>query len=194
MSDRTIVLLRHAKAENPDGLADVDRPLTARGHADAAAAGAWLAHSGHLPDLVICSPAKRTRQTWHGVALALAEATAPAARLDRAESSVAAGASPETTRSTSAPVVRYEDTVYTGGAEELLALVREADEPVSAILLIGHNPAISELSALLDPALTEDSDGLRTSSVAVHRLTGSWRECAPGAASLLAAHTARAPH
>jgi phosphohistidine phosphatase len=193
MSDRTIVLLRHAKAENPDGLADVDRPLTARGHADAAAAGAWLAHSGHVPDLVICSPAKRTRQTWHGVALALAEGAGSMGPAGGAESSVASGTAPEAARTASAPLVRYEDTVYTGDADQLLALVCGTDEPVSAILLVGHNPAISELSALLDPVLAADSDGLRTSSVAVHRLTGSWRECAPGAASLLASHTARAP-
>ncbi|SDY21841.1 phosphohistidine phosphatase [Micromonospora pattaloongensis] len=192
MPERTIVLLRHAKAENPDGIADADRPLTARGHADAAAAGAWLAHSGHLPDLVICSPAKRTRQTWHGVALALAEAVTSAE--NPAESSIASATDPDIARATgSSPVVRYEDKVYSGSAEDLLTLVRDADESVSAILVVGHNPAISQLSALLDAALTPDSDGLRTSSLAVHRLNGSWRECGPGAASLLASHTARAP-
>ena len=46
------MLLRHAKADNPPAVADIDRPLTARGHADAAAAGAWLAHRGYVPDLV----------------------------------------------------------------------------------------------------------------------------------------------
>ena len=66
MSERTLVILRHAKAERPAELADADRPLTQRGHADAAAAGAWLAARGYRPDLVLCSPAKRTRQTWPG--------------------------------------------------------------------------------------------------------------------------------
>ena len=70
---RTLVLLRHAKAEaaGSDAPDDAERPLTARGHADAAAAGAWLARHGLLPDVVICSPARRTRQTWHGVALGM---------------------------------------------------------------------------------------------------------------------------
>src|SRR5256885_16922284 len=81
---RTLVILRHAKAARPAGVADVDRPLTDRGHADAAAAGAWLAARGYVPDLVLCSPAKRTRQTWHGVAMALSAAQAPEARYEAA--------------------------------------------------------------------------------------------------------------
>ncbi|MFC7481813.1 SixA phosphatase family protein [Luedemannella flava] len=74
MTIRTLAILRHAKADNPPGVADLDRPLTPRGHADATAAGAWLAAKAILPDLVICSPARRTRETWHGVALGLSAA------------------------------------------------------------------------------------------------------------------------
>ena len=92
------MVLRHAKAERPTGVADEDRPLTERGHADAAAAGAWLAARGYRPDLVLCSPAKRTRQTWRAVALALAGS-------DQAE-------------------VRYEPDLYHGGVAEALGLVR----------------------------------------------------------------------
>ena len=75
VTTRTLVILRHAKAANPEGVADPDRPLTSRGHADAAAAGAWLAHRDLQPDLVLCSSARRTRETWHGVALALSTAS-----------------------------------------------------------------------------------------------------------------------
>src|SRR5262249_13960879 len=71
-TSRTLVILRHAKAEAPNRAADLERSLTERGHADAGAAGAWLVARGYLPNLVICSPARRTRQTWHGVAVALA--------------------------------------------------------------------------------------------------------------------------
>jgi phosphohistidine phosphatase len=163
MTERTLVLLRHAKAERPTGTADIDRPLTARGHADAAAVGAWLAHRDLLPDDVICSPAKRTRQTWHGVALAL-------------------GSEPE---------VRYEPAAYGGTARDLLELVRGAAGGATTVLVIGHNPAISDLSGLLDPAAASDSDGLRTSGLAVHRFEGAWADCEPGKAALTAAHTAR---
>ncbi|MEJ3743436.1 histidine phosphatase family protein [Actinomycetes bacterium KLBMP 9797] len=164
MTDRTLVLLRHSKADRPARIADIDRPLTARGHADAAAAGAWLARRRLLPDVVICSPAKRTRQTWHGVALALGECT---------------------------PTVSYEAPLYGGDAEELLAAIRSAPEHAATVLVIGHNPPISELSLLLDPNGAIDSDGLRTSGIAVHRVEGGWAGCAPGSAPLASTHTAR---
>jgi phosphohistidine phosphatase len=165
MTARTLVLLRHAKADRPAGLADVDRPLTDRGHADASAAGAWLTSKGYVPDLVICSPAKRTRQTWHGVALSLP----------------------------SAPSVRYEKRVYSGRAQDLLSLVTGAEDDIGTVLLIGHNPSVSLFSTLLDPAGgAGDSDGLRTCGLAVHQLPGAWHECGTIPAPLTTTHTARA--
>ena len=78
MTARTLVLLRHAKAETPGEVFDYDRRLAPRGAADAVAAGAWLAAHDLLPDLVLCSPAARTRQTWHGVAVGLSVGLGPA--------------------------------------------------------------------------------------------------------------------
>lgn len=182
MTERTIVLLRHAKAESPNDTSDIDRSLTERGHSDAAAAGTWLAHRGYLPDLVICSPARRTRQTWHGLAVALAESAATGS----------AGSQSSAVGPTSgAPAVRYETAVYNGGAEDLLDLVKTAGESVSTVLLVGHNPAISQLSVLLDPAGGGDFEGLRTSGIAVHRFNGAWAECEAGTAPLVVSHTAR---
>ncbi len=60
------------------------------------------------------------------------------------------------------------------------------------MLLIGHNPTVSALSALLDRAAARDSDGLRTSGIAVHTLDGPWSGYAPGAAPLVMTGTARA--
>jgi phosphohistidine phosphatase len=180
MTERSLVLLRHGKAGRPDGVADVDRPLTARGHADAAAAGAWIAHSGYSPDLVICSPAKRTRQAWHGAALGMAAA---AGLTGTAGSGAAAPAMP--------PVVRYEADMYAGSARDLLRIVRAVGPEVSTVLLIGHNPTISELSALLDPTGSGDPAGLRTSGIAVHRLGGKWQDCTPAGTPRTACHTAR---
>jgi phosphohistidine phosphatase len=59
----TLIVLRHAKAVTEFGLPDIDRPLSGRGRRDASAAGKWLGKAGLAPDLVRCSPAKRTRQT-----------------------------------------------------------------------------------------------------------------------------------
>jgi len=164
MTARRLVLLRHAKADTPPGTADEDRPLSARGHADAQAAGAWLA-TRHVPELVFCSPAKRTRQTWHAVA-----ANLPA---------------------TAAPMVRYERGLYLGGADQLLELVRTVEDGVSSVLVIGHNPSLSQLALELDPEGGLDSDGLRTSGLTVHRVDGPWAECGPQQAPVTATHTAR---
>ena len=62
MPVRTLVLVRHAKAETPGEQPDFDRALTATGRADADAAGAWLADHGLRPQLVLCSAARRTRR------------------------------------------------------------------------------------------------------------------------------------
>lgn len=166
---RRLVIMRHAKAEQPDGVDDVDRPLTDRGHADSGAAGAWLADSDYVPDLVLCSPAKRTRQTWHGVAIALVN--------DGGFSS---------------PSVRYEPALYDGNAMDLLEVVHQTDPAVETILLIGHNPAVSSLSALLDPEADQDFDGLRTAGIAVYeREGGEWVDFEPDSTPLAATHTAR---
>jgi phosphohistidine phosphatase len=162
VTTRTLVLLRHAKADNPPAVSDIDRPLTARGHADAAAAGAWPSHRCYLPDLVVCSPSRRTRETWHDVALAMS----------------------------TAPDVRFDDEVYAASADELLDLVCGMDDSSATVLVVGHNPGLSQLSMLLDD--TGDAEGLRTAGAAVHRFDGHWVECVQGSANLVAAHTARA--
>ncbi|MEH1014841.1 histidine phosphatase family protein [Micromonospora sp. CPCC 206060] len=174
-TERTLVLLRHAKAESPPGVADVERPLAVRGRADAVAAGAWLTDHGYLPTLVICSPAARTRQTWHGVALGLS------GRADQP-----AGHVPST-----GPQVRYETTAYAASPGELLELVRAVDQATSTVLLIAHNPGISLLSGLLDPGQLRD-EGLRTAGLAAHRVGTAWADLGPGTAPLVRAHTARA--
>ncbi|MGW4421777.1 SixA phosphatase family protein [Streptosporangium sp. NPDC004631] len=60
---RTLIVLRHAKAVHIPGLADRERPLTGRGRRDAHRVGETLAGMGLQPDLVLCSPSARTRET-----------------------------------------------------------------------------------------------------------------------------------
>lgn len=124
MTNRTLVLLRHAKADRPEGVADFDRPLTRRGRADATAAGGWLVDRGLLPDLVVCSPARRAKETWHGVASALP----------------------------TAPDVRYDAVVYDATTADLLGVVKALPETARTVLLVGHNPGFEDLSLRLDPA------------------------------------------
>lgn len=61
---RRLVVLRHAKSAWPDDGADHERPLAPRGRRSAPAAGRRLREADCVPDLVVCSTARRTRQTW----------------------------------------------------------------------------------------------------------------------------------
>ncbi|MFF3869913.1 SixA phosphatase family protein [Micromonospora sp. NPDC001898] len=169
-TERTLVLLRHAKAEPPGDGTDGDRQLTARGQADAAAAGAWLARHGLLPDVVFCSPARRTRGTWHGVALGMT------------------GSPDEAGPAGTLPAVRYEPGVYEAGPVELLSLVRSAPPEATTVLLVAHNPGVSLLSALLDPERA-DQQGMRTADLVVHRTRLRWADLRR--ADITARHTAR---
>jgi phosphohistidine phosphatase len=169
MTARTLVLLRHAKAETPGDRPDFERRLTDKGQADADAAGSWLADQGLHPDLVICSPAARARQTWHGVAVALAQAN------------------PEG----SAPEVHYEAGLYDGGRTEVIDLLRAVPEGTSTVLVVGHNPTMSDVSLLLRPAADLDDAGLKTAGMAVHRADGPWSQTEPGGMPLIEQHTVR---
>ena len=65
---RELILLRHAHADPalPDQ-ADIDRPLSAEGLAEAESAGRWLREQNLVPDCVLCSPSRRTRETLEAV-------------------------------------------------------------------------------------------------------------------------------
>jgi phosphohistidine phosphatase len=170
MTARTLVLLRHAKAETPGDRPDFERRLTKKGEVDADAAGSWLADEGLRPDLVICSPATRARQTWHGVAVALAQADpeGPAAE------------------------VHYEHGMYDGGRTELIDLLRAVPDGTSTVLAVGHDPTMSDVSILLRPDADTDAAGLKTAGMAVHRAEGPWSQTEPGGMPLVQEHTARA--
>lgn len=171
-AERTLVLLRHAKAEPPEDGPDVERPLAPRGRADAAAAGAWLARHQLLPDVVLCSAARRTRETWHSVAMGMT------------------GVPPEGGSAGPGPEVRYETDAYEAHPEDLLLLIRRVSPAARTVLLIAHNPGISLLSAFLDPQRA-DPEGLRTSDLVVHRTTVAWAALDGATADITARHTAR---
>ncbi|GED98707.1 SixA phosphatase family protein [Gordonia crocea] len=60
---RTLVLLRHGKSAYPAGADDHHRPLAPRGISQAALAGQWMRDEQLAVDAVLCSTAKRTRET-----------------------------------------------------------------------------------------------------------------------------------
>ena len=159
---RKLVLLRHAKSDWPD-VADHDRPLAKRGRRDAPVVGRWIGASGHAPDAVVCSTARRARETWELVSTGLA-AAAPG----------------------EPPAVRYEPRVYEATVLGLLMLVREFDAAWRTALVVGHNPGIAELTAGLASPESPPPQAFPTAAVAVLGLPGLWAEAGPGEARLLA--------
>lgn len=120
-TSRRLLLLRHSKAEHVFGKADHERELTDRGHADARAIGEWLAAQGIEPDLVICSTATRTRQTW-------ASAQDGGARADATE---------------------FEKAIYHGGVRAVVTAVQEVDPALTTVLVVGHEPTMSATTEIL---------------------------------------------
>lgn len=168
MDTRTLVLLRHAKTESGDGKQDVDRELTNRGCRDAAEAGRLL--HDRFPDgvdLVHCSIARRTRQTWDQVS----------------QAGVQCGD------------VRHEEQAYNASADELLALVRDqTPDQMGTVVLLGHSPGIPDLLGVLaDPAGSAVRVPARygTCGVAVLELGTPWSNLAPGTARLTSFDQAR---
>lgn len=158
---RRLVLLRHAKSDWPE-VADHDRPLAKRGRRDAPVAGRWLGARGYVPDTVVCSTARRARETWVLAAAGLAEAVPGAA-----------------------PPVRYEARVYDATVLGLLMLVRELPDSSRTALVVGHNPGLADLVVgLVDPPPYPPAR-FPTAAAAVLGLPGTWAYTAPAHARLL---------
>ena len=159
---RRLVLLRHAKSSWEDDLPDVRRPLSPRGRRDALAAGHWLAENVGRPDLVLCSTAVRTRQTW--------------ARACEAEPDIL-GTVP----------VRYESAVYEAWSDTLLDLLHELPVDVTTVVLVGHGPGLPDLAERLNRVSGDGPLGkYKTSGIASFAVFGSWAELGPGTAALTA--------
>ncbi len=160
---RILYLLRHAKSDRSDpGLADSDRPLAARGKRDAPAMGAYMRGHDYLPDLVLCSTAVRTRETW---ALMQPE--------------LGGGIAMECDRK-----------LYLASPEAMLQRLRAVGENVAGVLMIGHNPGLARLAALLAPrgerrALARMREKYPTSGLAViHLHIDRWEQSEPGSGTL----------
>jgi phosphohistidine phosphatase len=157
---RSIVLLRHSKADWPD-VADHERPLADRGRQEAPASGEWLAAHGITPQLALCSTAVRTRETWK----------------------LAAPRLPERPRTV------YEERLYDASAGQIIAVVNDVPDEVRDLLVVGHNPGIQAVADVLagageGDALTRMSRGFPTSAIAVLRFTGPWKSVEPGVGTL----------
>jgi phosphohistidine phosphatase len=114
-----LTLFRHAKSSWADqSLGDFDRPLAPRGEEAAPRMGAFLAERGLIPDLVLCSTSRRTRDT---LSLALGALTSP-------------------------PRTQFLDGLYHATVPALTAIIRAAPDEAHHLMLIGHNPGLQALT------------------------------------------------
>ena len=114
-------LLRHAKSSWDDDGDDHARPLNKRGRESARLIGDSLPRAIGALDLVLCSSALRTRETAE---LALASFS-------------------------KAPPILFEDGLYLASPDKLMERLRELDEEVESVMVIGHNPGLHELAIML---------------------------------------------
>jgi phosphohistidine phosphatase len=115
----TLILLRHAKSSWHDpAIPDQDRPLNSRGVAAAPLMGRAMAKHGLDPDLVLCSPARRTRDT---LALVL-----PQLKTE--------------------PQIVYEHDLYHATAAEMLTLLHKVAPAANRVLMVGHNPELQSFA------------------------------------------------
>ncbi|UNK42713.1 histidine phosphatase family protein [Luteimonas sp. S4-F44] len=153
---RELILLRHAHADPAlPGQADIDRPLSAEGLAEAEAAGRWLRDKTLIPDCVLCSPARRTRETLEAV-------LGVVGYVDQ----------------------RLEPAIYEAMPGTLAGLVDEHRE-VGRLLLVGHNPGLERLAALLHSGQSGDYRGMPPGGIAVLSLRDD-AAVEPGVADLSA--------
>ncbi len=149
---KRLTLMRHGDAQWKDPeVADFVRPLNRRGSSESEAMGRRLSELILVPDLIIASPARRAQQTAEIVARELA-------LLPRS--------------------IRFEEVLYLAGAQEILRLARTIGPRFPHLLIIGHNPGISELANLLAP--NADVGGLATAAFCTLTFdTDQWSAVSP---------------
>ena len=133
---KLLTLVRHAKSSwKHSDLSDRQRPLNARGERDAPDMGQRIVTHGIRPSLIITSPAMRA---WTTARIIAAEIGYPAEFLQR------------------------EDSLYLASLDDLLGAVVAQDSGFNSLMVVGHNPGITDFANFLIPGL---ADNLPTAAV-----------------------------
>jgi phosphohistidine phosphatase len=158
----TLLLLRHAKSSwDAPQLDDRDRPLAPRGVKAATRMAVYLASEGLRPDLVLCSPARRTRETLELLGPALQHG----------------------------PDVRLDDRLYGADVGDLLSVLRGVEPATGTVLVVGHNPGLHDVAVTLAgdgdaDAMAELRTKLPTAALVVLEIVAPWPRVAAGGARL----------
>lgn len=147
---KNLILIRHAKSSwDEASLGDLERRLNKRGKRDAPYMGKLLADKGLRPDAMLASPAKRALKTAKLIA---EEIGYPKKRID------------------------IRDGLYMQGAEAIVELIAGLDDGLERVVLVGHNPELTELANRLAGA---GIDNLPTCGlVSIEFAADRWQDCA----------------
>lgn len=167
---KTLYLLRHAKSSwKTEASEDFDRPLSKRGRAAAKAMGAYLARHDIAPAQVLCSSAKRTRETMERVLKAVGAAMP----------------------------VRFEKGIYMAEETKLLRRLKRLNDSLGSAMLVGHNPGLERLALLLsgeggDALRSQLQEKFPSGSLAViETAVERWADLEPGCGRITAFVRAR---
>jgi len=155
-----LYLLRHAKSDWENTVADRERPLAPRGKRAAAALARHIERAGISPALVLCSPARRTMDTLRLITSAFRD-----------------------------PVeILVEEELYGAGSGEMLRRLRKVPPATPSVMVVGHNPAIQELAITLARSV-DDLNRLKgkypTAALASLAVPGQWKDLGGQPAQLL---------
>ena len=163
---KRLLLLRHAKSLRDVAVNDKERPLNDRGRRDAPRMGGYMHHKGYVPDLVLCSSARRTVETWQAIV-------------------------PEFD---AAVDTRFVDALYLATARNILRVVAGVCSG-KTVLAIGHNPGMEECARVLarEPETERERERLAdlkakfpTCALAAFEFDiQTWDDIAPGRGALV---------
>lgn len=116
---KRLIIVRHGKAEFFQiDKEDIDRKLVERGEKEVKELGNFLFTEKLIPDLIICSNAKRSRKTAKILSKKL---TYPLEQ------------------------IKIINSIYESGKENLFRIIAQIENQYSLVLLTGHNPGLEEL-------------------------------------------------
>ncbi len=127
---KTLTLFRHAKSSWKDAsLQDRERPLNGRGQRDAPVMAERIKKAGIRPSLILSSPAVRAWTTAKSIAHEI-------------------GYPPE--------FLQQEDRLYHASTQRLLKIIADQDTGFNSLMIVGHNPGLTDFANHLVPDLTDN--------------------------------------
>jgi phosphohistidine phosphatase len=127
---KTLTILRHLKSSWKDkNLPDIERPLNRRGKEDAPVMATRIREAGIRPSLILSSPAHRA---WTTAKIIAREIAYPTEFLQR------------------------EAELYLADVDTLLEVLERQDNKFNSIMIVGHNPGLTEFANYLLPNLTDN--------------------------------------